>query len=233
MSYYSQKLAADRLRQVYAIAPRRIRQYLDSELNHVIAKIRPTDIVLDLGCGYGRTLPQLAENASRVVGIDISAPSLQLARKLVDGASNVALCQMNAANLSFREHSFDCVVCIQNGISAFHVDPRFLILESLRIAKPESLILFSTYAARFWGERLRWFELQSQAGLLGEIDYEKTKEGVIICKDGFTATTVDYDGFSKLTKDIDASVRIVEVDESSLFCEIVPHAAIENKTQSN
>ena len=224
LSYYSQKLAADRLKQVYAIAPRRIRQYLDSELNHVIAKLHPTDLVLDLGCGYGRTLPQLAARARWVIGIDISAPSLQLARKLVDGVPNVALSQMNAANLSFRGHTFDCVVCIQNGISAFHVDPRLLISESLRIAKPKSLILFSTYAAKFWEERLKWFQLQSETGLLGEIDYDKTKEGVIICKDGFTATTVDQDGFSKLTKEINATVRIEEVDESSLFCEIVPHA---------
>jgi 2-polyprenyl-6-hydroxyphenyl methylase/3-demethylubiquinone-9 3-methyltransferase len=49
---------------------------------------------------------------------------------------------------------------------------------------------------------LKWFELQSEVGLLGEIDYEKTKEGVIVCKDGFTATTVGPEDFSKFTKDI-------------------------------
>jgi len=59
---------------------------------------------------------------------------------------------------------------------------------------------------------------------LGEIDYEKTKDGVIACKDGFTATTVSPDEFSKLTKEINAGVRVVEVDGSSLFCEIVPYA---------
>jgi len=44
--------------------------------------------------------------------------------------------------------------------------------------------VFSTYAAEFWSERLRWFELQAAAGLVGEIDYEKTKDGVVVCKDG-------------------------------------------------
>jgi 2-polyprenyl-6-hydroxyphenyl methylase/3-demethylubiquinone-9 3-methyltransferase len=156
---------------------------------------------------------------------------LELATKFVEGISNVSLSQMNAANLSFREHTFDCVVCIQNGISAFHVDPRILISESMRVAKPESLILFSTYAANFWEERLRWFQLQSQAKLLGEIDYEKTRPGVIVCKDGFTATTLGPEEFSNLTKGIDANVRIVEVDESSLFCEIERHNPVVTVTK--
>jgi 2-polyprenyl-6-hydroxyphenyl methylase/3-demethylubiquinone-9 3-methyltransferase len=56
---------------------------------------------------------------------------------------------------------------------------------------------------------------------VGEIDYERTKDGVIVCKDGFTATTISGDDFLALTTQLDADVRVVEVDESSLFCEIV------------
>jgi len=69
---------------------------------------------------------------------------------------------------------------------------------------------------------MKWFDLQSQAGLLGEIDYEKTRDGIIVCKDGFTATTVGPQDFSRLTYDLIADVQIREVDESSLFCEIMP-----------
>jgi 2-polyprenyl-6-hydroxyphenyl methylase/3-demethylubiquinone-9 3-methyltransferase len=55
---------------------------------------------------------------------------------------------------------------------------------------------------------------------LGEIDYEKTRNGLIVCKDGFTATTVEREQFLLLTKDFDVNTKIEEVDESSLFCEI-------------
>lgn len=221
--YYSDKLCAARLKQVYDIAPPRIRQYLDSELSHLLGKVNPTDLVLELGCGYGRIFPQLATRARWVVGIDTSAPSLKFAENFLQGMSNVSLSQMEAANLGFRENVFDRVVCIQNGISAFHVHPRVLISESLRVTRPGGLALFSSYSEKFWKERVGWFELQSQAGLLGEIDYGKTKEGVIVCKDGFTATTVGRKYFSELTKGLNADVRIVEVDESSLFCEISPN----------
>jgi 2-polyprenyl-6-hydroxyphenyl methylase/3-demethylubiquinone-9 3-methyltransferase len=221
--YYSHKLSAMQLKQVYDIAPPRVRQYLDAEVSHVLRKIRPTDLVLELGCGYGRILPKLAENARGVVGIDISAPSLKFARHFLHGISNVSLSRMDAVSLGYRDRTFDRVVCIQNGISAFHVNQRALISESIRVTKLRGTVLFSSYSNKFWKDRMKWFELQSQAELLGEIDYEKTREGMIVCKDGFTATTVGHQDFSGLTHDLIGDVQITEVDESSLFCEIVPY----------
>jgi len=220
--YYSHKLSAIQLKRVYDIAPPRVRQYLDAEVGRVLEKIRPTDLVLELGCGYGRILPNLAENARCVAGIDISAASLNFARGFLRGLSNISLSQMDAVSLGYRDQTFDCVVCIQNGISAFHADQRALIIESLRVTKLGGVVLFSSYSNKFWKDRMKWFELQSQAELLGEIDYERTKDGIIVCKDGFTATTVGPQDFSRLTHGITADVQITEVDESSLFCEIVP-----------
>jgi len=220
-SYYSRKLSAERLKQVYDFATPRIKQYLESELTHVLEKIRPGDLVLELGCGYGRIVTPLAAKAKWVAAIDVSGSSLRFAAASLGSISNISLCRMDAANLGFRDYSVDCVVCIQNGISAFRVDPQVLISESVRVTRREGHILFSSYSKKFWKERLEWFELQSRAGLVGEIDYEATKDGVIVCKDGFTATTLGPEDFSRLTEGFDVSVEIEEIDESSLFCEIV------------
>jgi SAM-dependent methyltransferase len=220
--YYSHRLSAARLREVYDIAPPRVRQYLDAELNHVLEKIRPGDRVVELGCGYGRVLTKLAGKAGWVIGIDISAPTLELAQETVDTVSNCSLSRMDAARLGFNDQTFDCVICIQNGISAFHVDQRALISESVRVTRPDGIVLFSSYLDKFWKHRLEWFELQSEAGLVGQIDYEKTKNGVIVCKDGFIATIVRSRDFLALTARLNVHVQIVEVDESSIFCEIAP-----------
>lgn len=58
---------------------------------------------------------------------------------------------------------------------------------------------------------------------MGEIDTDKTQGGVIVCKDGFTASTVRRDRFLALTAGLNVDTTIVEVDESSLFCEMVSH----------
>jgi 2-polyprenyl-6-hydroxyphenyl methylase/3-demethylubiquinone-9 3-methyltransferase len=216
--YYTEKLAAERLKKCYDLAPPRVQRYLEAEVDFVLKKINPKDLVLDLGCGYGRIVPQLARKAGLVIGIDTSYSSLILGRKRLKDVSNCLLIKMNAACLAFKERSFDVVACIQNGISAFQVNQQDLIRESVRAAKPGGIVLFSTYSEKFWQQRLSWFELQAEAGLLEEIDYTKTGEGIIVCKDGFRATTVSPGQFFELTSGLNVQTRIIEVDESSLFC---------------
>ena len=218
--YYSEKLAALRLKKVYEIAPPRVQQYLTAEVDHVLQKIKPDDMVLELGCGYGRVVKQLARKARFVAGIDTSLTSLLLGLETLTSLSNCSLLSMDAVCLGFQDMVFDMVVCIQNGISAFHVNQRDLIREGIRVTKSGGMVLFSSYADTFWKERLAWFKLQSAAGLLGEIDYEKTRNGVIVCKDGFTATTVRPDQFRSLTEGFDVDMEVIEVDGSSLFFEI-------------
>jgi 2-polyprenyl-6-hydroxyphenyl methylase/3-demethylubiquinone-9 3-methyltransferase len=219
--YYDRHLAADRLMQAYEIAPPRVRQYLHAEVDHVLGRIATGHTVLELGCGYGRILASLADKAALVVGIDTSLPSLMLASSGLTGASNCVLACMDASDLALGDARFDCVVCIQNGISAFHVDRRLLLEESLRVTKAGGTVLFSTYSMKFWDARLDWFRRQAGAGLLGKIDSDRTRNGTIVCEDGFTATTVCPEEFIGLTEGLDVKARIVEVDESSVFLEMV------------
>lgn len=219
--YYKDKLSAEQLKKCYEIAPPRVRQYLDSELNFALSKIKHTDSVLELGCGYGRLLPAIAAKAKKVIGIDTSLSSIEMGKKMLEGVSNITLTQMDAVKLGFENNTFDAVLCIQNGISAFHVNQVDLIKESLRVTKAGGLALFSSYSSKFWKHRLEWFQLQSEEGLLGEIDYDKTKNGIIICKDGFTATTVTPEQFKLLTSGFaDIDVNITETDDSSVICVI-------------
>jgi hypothetical protein len=64
-------------------------------------------------------------------------------------------------------------------------------------------------------------EIQSAHHLIGEIDYQATGNGMIVCKDGFRATTADRASFEKLAGSLDVIPRITEVDGSGLFCEFV------------
>jgi len=218
--YYAQKLSAERLRRCYEIAPPRVHAYLQAEIAHALTRIRAGDAVLELGCGYGRILAQLAEKAGRAVGIDTSLASLIDGRPALAAFGNCRLIQANAIRLPFPDGRFDIVLCLQNGISAFHVDPDLLVGESLRVAKTGGTVLFASYAERFWADRLAWFERQAAEGLVGEIDYEKTGRGRIVGKDGFTATTFGPEDFRRLADSFGLEASIYEVDGSSVFCEI-------------
>ena len=218
--YYSKKLSAERLRMAYEIASPRVKQYLNAEIDFALERMKPGAKVLELGCGYGRILERLTTKAGLVTGIDTSLDSLLLARQTSAGTS-FFLAAMNAVQTAFKDDSFDVTACLQNGISAFKVDQKDLIAEAVRVTRPGGTILFSSYAAQFWPDRLEWFRHQAGLGLLGKIDEAATGDGVIVCKDGFRATTIRPEDFEVLVTELGLAPKITIVDGSSVFCEII------------
>ena len=221
MAYYTEKLSGDRLRRCYAIAPQRVRQYLQAEIDHVRERLHPGDSVLELGCGYGRVALELVDRASRVVGIDTAAESLELGRRLAGSRGPCEFLEMDAVAMSFPDRAFDVVLCVQNGICAFGVDKARLVREAARVCRPGGRVLFSSYTERFWPHRLEWFELQAAQGLVGEIDYAATRDGQIVCKDGFRAGFMRPEDFQELWEKLGLVPQTQDVDGSSTFCESV------------
>jgi 2-polyprenyl-6-hydroxyphenyl methylase/3-demethylubiquinone-9 3-methyltransferase len=218
--YYSENLTGERLELCYRLAPPRVKQFLSAENRHLVSLIPTGAVVLELGCGYGRVLERIATVSSLACGIDTSLDSLRLARNRLASVANVVLADSDASNPALRTASFDVVCCVQNGISAFHVDQRALMETAVMLAKPDGKVLFSSYADEFWEHRLEWFRIQSTHGLVGEIDESATSDGTIVCKDGFTATTVNARRFSELARGLGENVSVNVVDDSSVFCEI-------------
>ncbi len=220
-NYYSKSLNANNLQKCYKLAPPRVAQFLEAEISFVLNKIQDNDNVLDLGCGYGRVTIRLLENAKKIVGIDISKDNIQLANEIVGNTKNCEFYTMDAAELEFDDNTFDKVICVQNGISAFKVNPVKLVEESIRVTKKGGTILFSSYSENFWDDRLQWFQIQAEHMLIGEIDYNLTKNGVICCKDGFKAITYSAEEFLELASNFNVKATIHEVDNSSIFCEMI------------
>ncbi|NIO37385.1 methyltransferase domain-containing protein [Candidatus Bathyarchaeota archaeon] len=220
-SYYREKLSAYRLLKCYELAPPRIRQYLDAEIRFVISNIHHKGLILELGCGYGRVMKNVSKFVSWVIGNDISKESLELTKQYMEGCQNYAAFLMDASQMAFRSGVFDAVFCIQNGISAFGVNKKRLISETVRVTKDKGTILFSTYSPKIWQDRLEWFRKQAELDLIGEIDEEKTRDGTIVCKDGFRATTISAAQFVELFNEFGLKTSIVEVDESSIFCKVI------------
>ena len=219
-SYYSSRLSAKRLRRCYDIAPPSVRRYLQAEIDFVAAHLRPDFLVLELGCGYGRVIRELASSIHFIVGIDISIPSIGMAHEELMPYRNARLIVGDASNPCFKCGRFDLIYCIQNGISAFHADKRRLMESTVQLLKPGGLALFSSYACQFWEHRLEWFKLQAGEGLIGPINENATGDGVIVCTDGFEAHTVGPDEFDYLTRNLEIETEFTIVDNSSLFCGI-------------
>ena len=215
-NYYATNLNSLKLFHVYDTNIPRIRQYLDHEIDFIRKHLHGNESVLEIGAGYGRILKELSSHAKSLVGIDISDGSIEFGKEYLKDFSNVHLEVKDAHRLDYQE-VFDVVLCLQNGLSALKGNPLELIQISMRALQIGGRAYFSTYSAKFWQHRLAWFREQVGKGLLGEIDEEQTKDGVIACKDGFRAMTFTENDFVKLGEASGCRYEIQEVDESTLF----------------
>ena len=74
-----------------------------------LTSIKPTGLVLDVGCGTGLLFSHIASEAENVVGVDISRNLLHQVKERVDKPRNVELVQADADHLPFKNDLFNTV----------------------------------------------------------------------------------------------------------------------------
>lgn len=111
-------------------------------LDQIKNRLGPSQEVLDMGCGAGFLANTLALQGHRVTGIDISAQSLEIAKKR-DSTKKVQYMQLDAFALPFPHQSFD-VICAMDFLE--HVEmPEQIIRNSARLLRPNGLFFFHTF----------------------------------------------------------------------------------------
>jgi ubiquinone/menaquinone biosynthesis C-methylase UbiE len=94
---------------------------------------------LDLGCGTGIAIPDLVRLGWSVVGVDISADQLRVARQQTRGLA-VNLLEGDASHLPFAAGSFDAVVSMLTHTD--FDDPPAVFAEIYRVLRPGSRLIY-------------------------------------------------------------------------------------------
>ena len=109
-------------------------------------RVGPASSILDIGCGYGRTLSELLENNYRNLnGIDSSAEMIKLARKKTQLSDDI-LKVGSAINLSYANNKFDAVLLFAVLNCLPHEDVAALA-EAKRVVRPGGYILINDFIA--------------------------------------------------------------------------------------
>jgi SAM-dependent methyltransferase len=95
---------------------------------------------LELGCGTGVFLAQVAASGAELVGLDLSSDLLERARGRLQGQDHVRLVRGNAENLPFPAGAFDAVY----GSSVLHhLDLARALAEAQRVLRPGGAAVFA------------------------------------------------------------------------------------------
>ena len=102
-----------------------------------MARPRPSDVVLDLGCGNGHHLLALGPEIARGIGIDVSAGMIELARARLRSSpwkANLTFQVDNAEELKgIADQSVDLAICI--GAFEHMLDKRAVLASTYRVLK--------------------------------------------------------------------------------------------------
>jgi ubiquinone/menaquinone biosynthesis C-methylase UbiE len=104
------------------------------------------DTVLDIGCGAGQTLLQLAERVGtegQVIGVDVAPLLLEIAGRRTKPLSQVRLIQADAQSLDLPSESTDAVFS-RFGVMTFN-DPVAAFANFRRILRPSGALAFSCW----------------------------------------------------------------------------------------
>ncbi len=111
-------------------------------LQTIKAHCKENAAVLDIGCGAGFLTNRLAQEGYRATGIDLSLPSLEIAKKN-DETKRACYLEASADALPFDADTFDVVSALD---LLEHVEnPEKVIQEASRVLKPGGLFFFHTF----------------------------------------------------------------------------------------
>jgi SAM-dependent methyltransferase len=100
----------------------------------------PGKRVLDIGCGAGETTLELAATGAEAVGVDISRPLLEIARRRSERRSDAGFVEADAQTYRFEPSSFDAVFS-RFGVM-FFADPAAAFANIRKALKPSGRLAF-------------------------------------------------------------------------------------------
>ena len=106
--------------------------------------------VLDVACGEGYGAAMLAENAERVIGVDISVDAIRHARSRYGRQANLEFIAASCDRLPFPDTSFDLAISFET-IEHIETQQAF-IAELARVLRPDGVLLLSSPNKRLYSD---------------------------------------------------------------------------------
>lgn len=142
-------------------APNCLKEYFVEEEKFLKNNIFKKDVVLDIGCGTGRTILIISPISKKIIGIDNDRNAFEEGKNNIKTLDNAEIYLEDAEEMHFEDKTFDIVFI---GLSFVNFgESKFKILKGIkRILKDSGKLIFSVYNEEALEERLNMYKREDK-----------------------------------------------------------------------
>ena len=129
--------------------------------------ITKTDKVIEIGVGFGRSLPELCQAAHHVTALDISAPMIAIAKARTK-ENNLSFYVSPSEKTPFDSNVFDVAVCFASFDAMYQTEA---LIEINRICKKGARVLITGKNDNYYDDDNLAMEAESEARKKGHPNY--------------------------------------------------------------
>jgi len=173
---------------IAALRMRQIQNGIDISFNHVLcpcimdlATSCDFSNVIDVGCGCGFLLRELAKISSKVMGVDISGESIRLAQQELAGTKNIALAHSSIEDFadSVQHGSFTLAIANMTLMTTPSLETTVKAISSMLICGGHLIftITHPFFWPIYWGySEASWFEYSREIAIEAPFRISSTEE---------------------------------------------------------
>ncbi|MBW2990702.1 class I SAM-dependent methyltransferase [Candidatus Woesearchaeota archaeon] len=131
--------------------------WFKAEKKYLHKHIKRNSRVLEVGCGAGRSIADILDITTNIVGIDHDSQAVAEAKQKFSKYKNIKFMETEADDLPFEDKSFDYVICMTT-FANFGKKKYDIINEMKRVLLDNGRIIISVFSQNAFEERMKVYK---------------------------------------------------------------------------
>lgn len=195
--------------RMHQVTPTSIREYVKAVHRYLLSHIRGNVLILDVGCGTGDFIKEIARQVDKIVGVDASSKLISIARQNLKDISNISLIQGDIDSIKIPKEYFNFIISLW---TLPNIDDPIPFIKKIKPAlKQGGVIYIDTYSELATEERIKMYKKYGLT-VLGHNEKE------IIIKEGLTEKIYTQNDLEILFRSAGMLVEIIPLHKFGYLC---------------